>query len=91
MRYALTFAIGCPFKNTIVVIEAKDQFNASIYAKAVFGHIWAGIYDAYTFMFTNKHTVIEETITAEEGIRRACNNNWICASEVPQSIWNPED
>lgn len=90
MRFALTFPVGCPFKNTAVYVTALNDMNARIYAKAMFGHLWAGIYDAETFDHSNLSYLINAETTAEEGIRRACNNGWITSDAVPKSIWEHE-
>jgi hypothetical protein len=89
MRFALTFANVSPLSKTIVWINAQNESNARLYAKTFFGHLWAGIYPAEGFKtepyYTNQ---IEAATSAEEGIRRAFEMNWLQA--VPRSIMDHE-
>lgn len=88
MQFALTFAIGCPLKDTVVYINAQNESNARLYAKTIFGHIWAGIYYVPTYTPSPRTHVIIADTTAEEGLRRAFENNWI--QVLPSSILNFE-
>ena len=90
MKFAITFATGCPLGKSTVFVDAQNENNARLYARTMFGHIWAGIYEIESFKSEYYDNVINATTTAEEGLRRAHQNGWIHQEDVPMSVWEHE-